>query len=49
MIVLIPQPISCGINTKKEIFRDYATPGARAPSARPHMALMVTTRTRKRR
>ena len=34
---------------KKEIFRDYVTPGVRAPGASPHMALKVTTRMRKRR
>jgi hypothetical protein len=49
MIMLISQPISGGINMKKEIFRDNVTLGARAPGASPHMALKVTTRPRKRR
>jgi hypothetical protein len=48
MIMLIPQPISCRINMKKEIFRDYATPDRACTECLPHVALKVTARTRKR-
>ena len=38
MIVLIPQLICCGINTKSEILSDYSAPasGRSVPARAPH-------------
>ena len=43
MIMVIPQPIWCGIPTKTEIQHDYGAPGSAGAAASLRTALTTTT------